>query len=318
MDYRKIIYCCILFCFVNLTAYAQLPSCSAAARFYSKDSINVTTFGASTVNGVNGLSFQNFLKNNIQSCYTGIIVTVTKDAVAGETSTQGLKRFPGAIAGKTGFVLILIGANDATALAGKTMNIRETEANMRYYIETSLKNNLIPIIGSIQFFNDKNNQTLKTANLYVGQINSIYRRLAKEYKVYFADINRAFGRDFTLYQDFVHPNEAGYKLMSFVWFDAINQAIDDKLLLIGLNQNYPNPASTRTRIGFSLSQAGRVVINLYNMQGKFVKNIFDAYQNAGYQETVAVLNGIDPGVYIYSMQVGGQVLSKKMIIIQSY
>jgi len=318
MDYRKIIYCCILLCFVNLTAYAQLPSCSAASRFYSKDSINVTTFGASTVNGVNGFSFQNFLKNNIQSCYTGVIVTVTKDAIPGETSTQGRKRFAGAIAGRTGFVLILIGANDALALASRTMTIRETESNMRYFIETALKNNLIPIIGSIQFFNDRNSQNLKTANLYVGQINGLYRRLARDYKAYFADINRALGRDFSLYQDFVHPNEAGYKLISFVWFDAINQAIDDKLLLIGLNQNYPNPASTRTRIGFSLSQAGRVVINLYTMQGQFVKNLFDAYQNAGYQETVAALNGLNPGVYIYSMQVGGQVLSKKMIIIQGY
>lgn len=318
MDYRKIIYCCFLFCFVNLTVYAQVPSCSAAARFYSKDSINVTTFGASTVQGINGFSFQNFLKNNIQSCYTGVIVTVTTNGVGGETSTQGLKRYPAAIAGRTGFVLILIGANDALALVNKTMTIKQTEANMRYYIQTALKNNLIPIVGSIQFFNDKNSQNLKTANLFIGQINSLYRRLAREYNVYFADINRALGRDFSLYQDFVHPNEAGYRLMSFVWFDAINQAIDDKLLLIGLNQNYPNPASTRTRIGFSLSQAGRVVINLYSIQGKFVKNLFDAYQNAGYQETVAVLNGLEPGVYVYSMQVGGQVLSKKMIIIQGY
>ncbi|PJJ84899.1 GDSL-type esterase/lipase family protein [Mucilaginibacter auburnensis] len=318
MDYRKIIYCCITLCFFSITVYAQLPSCSAAARFYSKDSINVTTFGASTVEGVKGLSFQGFLKDNIQSCYTGIIVTVTTNGVGGETSTQGLKRYPAAIAGRTGFVLILIGANDAVALAARTMTLRETEANMRYYIETALKNNLIPIVGSIQFFNDRNSQSLRTANLFVGQINALYRRLAREYNVYFADINRALGRDFSLYQDVVHPNEAGYKVISFVWFDVINQAIEDKLLLIGLNQNYPNPASTRTRIGFSLSQAGRVVINLYNIQGKFIKNLFDAYQNAGYQETVAVLNGLDPGIYVYSMQVGGLVLSKKMIIVPGY
>ncbi len=318
MDYRKIIYCCILLCLFSITAYCQLPSCSAAARFYSKDSINVTTFGASTVEGVNGLSFQGFLKNNIQSCYTGVIVTVTTNGVGGETSTQGLKRYPAAIAGRTGFISILIGANDAVAMAARTMTLRETEANMRYYIETALKNNLIPIVGSIQFFNDRNSQSLRTANLFVGQINALYRRLAREYNVYFADINRALGRDFSLYQDVVHPNEAGYKVIGFVWFDVINQAIEDKLLLIGLNQNYPNPAATRTRIGFSLSQAGRVVINLYNIQGKFIKNLFDAYQNAGYQETVVVLNGLTPGIYVYSMQVGGLVLSKKMIIVPDY
>lgn len=318
MDYRKIICFCIILPFFSHAVRAQTPSCSAAARFYAKDSINITTFGASTVAGVNGLSFQDFLRTNIQSCYTGKIVTVTTNAVGGETTTQGLARFPAAIEGRTGFVLILIGANDAIALANKTMSIRQTEANMRYYIETSLKNNLIPIIGSIQFFNDKNNQALKTANLYISQINFIYKRLARDYKVYFADINRALGRDFSLYQDFVHPNAAGYKLISFVWFDAINHAIDEKLLMIGLNQNYPNPASDRTRIGFSLSQAGRVVINLYNMQGRFLKNLFDGYQNAGYQETTVVLNGLESGMYIYSMQVGGQLLSKKLIVMRNY
>lgn len=315
MDYRKIICFCILLFPLTLYVKAQTPSCSAAAQFYAKDSINVTTFGASTVAGVKGLSFQELLRANIQSCYTGKEVTITTNAIAGETTTQGLSRFPDAIAGRTGFVLILIGANDALSLTNKTMTIRQTEANMRYYIETALKNNLIPIIGSIQFFNDKNNQSLKTTNLYVGQINFLYSRLAREYKIYFADINRALGRDFSLYQDAVHPNAAGYKLISFVWFDAINRAIDDKLLLIGLNQNYPNPAADKTRIGFSLSQAGRVRINLYDMQGRLMKNLFDAYQNAGYQETTVMLNGLQPGIYVYSMQVGGQLLSKKLIVI---
>ncbi|MDB5118068.1 MAG: hypothetical protein JWQ79_3560 [Mucilaginibacter sp.] len=314
MSYRKIIFFSFILSIFFLSGYAQAPSCSAAAKFYGKDSINVTTFGASTVAGVGGFSFQGDLQNNIEACYTGVIVTVTTNGVFGETTTQGLVRFPGAIAGRTGFVLILMGANDALGLVAKTFKISDTEKNMRYYIETSLKNNLIPIIGTIQFFNDRNNQTYKTANLYVNQINALYKRLATEYHIYLADINSALGRDFSLYQDYVHPNAAGYKLISYVWFDAINRAIEDKLLLIGLNQNYPNPSIDRTTIGFSLSQAGRVQINLYNIAGKFIRTIFDSYQNAGYRVVTVPLNNLDPGIYIYSMQVGGQLLSKKMIV----
>jgi len=314
MGYRKIIFLsCILSVFF-LSGYAQAPSCSAVAKFYGKDSINVTTFGASTVAGVGGFSFQPGLLNNIESCYTGVIVTVTKNGVSGETTTQGLVRFPAAIAGRTGFILILMGANDALAMADKKSKIGDTEANMRYYIETSIKNKLIPIIGTIQYFNDKNNQRLKTANLYVTQINTLYKRLAKEYKIYVADINRAIGRDFSLYQDYVHPNAEGYKLISFVWFDAINHAIEDRLLLVGLNQNYPNPAVDRTTIGFSLSQAGHVKIDLYNISGTFIKTLYDSYQNAGYQTINVPLNDLNAGIYIYSMQVGGQVISKKMIV----
>jgi len=314
MGYRKIIFLSCLFSVFFLSGYAQAPSCSAVAKFYGKDSINVTTFGASTVAGVGGFSFQPGLLNNIESCYTGVIVTVTKNGVSGETTTQGLVRFPAAIAGRTGFILILMGANDALAMADKKGKIGDTEANMRYYIETSLKNKLIPIIGTIQYFNDKNNQTYKTANLYVTQINTLYKRLAKEYKIYVADINRAIGRDFSLYQDYVHPNAEGYKLISYVWFDAINHAIEDRLLLVGLNQNYPNPSIDRTTIGFSLSQAGHVKIDLYNISGRFIKTLFDSYQNAGYRTINVPLNDLVAGIYIYSMQVGGQVLSKKMIV----
>lgn len=314
MDYRKIIFLSFIFSVLILAARAQAPVCSAASKFYGKDSINVTTFGASTVAGVGGFSFQDDLQANLESCYTGVIVTVTKNGVSGQTTSEGLVRFPPAIAGRTGFVVILIGANDAIALADKKAVITTTQKNMRYYIETSLKNKLIPIIGTIQFFNDKGDQRLKTANLYVTQINTIYRRLAQEYHVYLADVNRAIGRDYSLYQDYVHPNAAGYKLISYVWFDAINHAIEDKLLVVGLNQNFPNPAVDRTSIGFSLSQAGHVVINLYNIYGRFVKTLYDSYQNAGYRVVNLPLANLNPGIYIYSMQVGGQILSKKMII----
>jgi acyl-CoA thioesterase-1 len=315
MGYRKIIFLSIIFSILFLSGYAQAPSCSAAAKFYGKDSINVTTFGASTVAGVGGVSFQNDLLNNIETCYPGVIVSVTKNGVSGETTTQGLSRFPAAIEGRTGFLIILMGANDAIQLAEKKpYKLSDTERNMRYYIETSIKNNLIPIIGTIQFFNDQNNQTYKTANLYINQINALYKRLAFEYHIYVADVNRSLGRDFSLYQDFVHPNAAGYKLISYVWFDALNRAIEDRLLVVGLNQNYPNPSIDRTSIGFSLSQAGRVLIKLYSISGKFIKTVHDSYQNAGYRVISVPLNELDPGIYIYSMQVGGQLLSKKMIV----
>jgi acyl-CoA thioesterase-1 len=317
MRYSKIIFFAFVFLLHVLSGYAQqAPSCSASAKFYGKDSINITTFGASTVEGVAGLSFQPDLLTNIETCYTGVIVSVTRNGIGGETTTQGLKRYPGAIAGRSGFIIILMGANDAVQLAAGNQKLGDTEKNMRYYIETAIKNKLIPIIGTIQFFNDRNNQNLRTTNLYVNQINSLYRRLAFEYKIYLADVNRALGRDFSLYQDGVHPNALGYKLISYVFFDAINRAIEDRLLLVGLNQNYPNPSIDRTSIGFSLSQAGRVIISLYGMNGRFVKTLFDAYQNAGYRIINVPLNDLDPGIYLYSMQVGGQVITKKMIVMR--
>jgi acyl-CoA thioesterase-1 len=297
-------------------AFAQTPNCSSASKFYSKDSINITTFGASTVAGIGGFSFQPDLQQNFETCYVGKTVDITNNGVPGETTTQGLTRFPKAIEGRTGFIVIDMGANDAQYIVDKKMKISETEKNMRYYIEESLKHNLIPIICTIQFYNDKNNQFYKNCNLVVKQINALYKRLATGYHIYLADVNQALGRDFTLYQDLVHPNAKGYKLISFVIFDAINEAIEEKLLLIGVNQNYPNPVHDVTTIGFSLSQAGKVQIKLYNMLGKPVRTLDDEYQGSGYHEITANLSDLSSGMYIYVMQVGGQQLSKKLLLVK--
>lgn len=293
-----------------------MPNCSSASRFYSKDSIIVTTFGASTVHGIGGFSFQPGLKINLETCFPGKIVNITNNGISGETTTQGLVRFPQAIKGRTGFIIMMMGVNDAQAIVNRKMRVSDTEKNMRYYIEESLKHKLIPIISTVQFYNDKDNQFLKTSNLYIKQINSLYRRLATEYHVYLADVNASLGRDFSLYQDGVHPNAQGYKLISLVYYDAINEAIEDKLLLIGINQNYPNPARGTTRIGFSLSQAGKVQIKLYNIMGSLIKTLDDEYQGAGYHEIVANLADLSAGMYVYVMQVGGQQLSKKLLVVK--
>ena len=297
-------------------AFAQTPNCSSASKFYSKDSINITTFGASTVAGMGGFSFQPDLQKNFESCYVGKTVSITNNGIPGETTTQGLTRFSKAIEGRTGFIVIDMGANDAQYIVNKKMKIGDTEKNMRYYIEESLKHKLIPIIATIQFYNDKNNQFLKNCNLVVKQINAAYKKMAASYHVYVADVNQSIGRDFGLYQDLIHPNAKGYKLISFVLFDAINEAIEEKLLVIGINQNYPNPVHDVTKIGFSLSQAGKVQIKLYNMLGKAVRTLDDEYQGAGYHEISANLSDLSAGVYIYVMQVGGQQLSKKLLLIK--
>jgi len=307
--------------------FAQTPSCSAASKFYSKDSISITTFGASTVAGVNGFSFQPYLLQNFQYCYTGKFISITNNGVPGETTTQGLVRFDQAINGRTGFICILMGLNDALDLAESKVPptpaqvnaaLKITQSNMQVMIEKSLKANLIPIIGTVQFVNDKGNAVYKTTNTYVSRINTGYKQLITKYHIYLADINAAMGRNFQLYQaDGIHPNAAGDRLISYVWFDSINAAIDSKLLLVGLNQNFPNPARNTTTIGFSLTESGRVNMQLYSITGAVVKNILaNEFYNSGYHQVEVAIGDLSPGVYIYVMQVAGRQLNKKMIVVK--
>ncbi|WP_162847125.1 GDSL-type esterase/lipase family protein [Mucilaginibacter gracilis] len=312
---------------MSLKGLAQTPSCSAASKFYSKDSIIITTFGASTVAGVNGYSFQPYLQANFKYCYVGKAIVVTNYGIAGQTTTQGLARFQSAITGKTGFVCILMGVNDALNLvsgskpataAQVTKALAITQSNMEDMVQMALSNNLVPIIGTIQYVNDRNLAAYKTANSYIKRINAGYIKLVSKYKgkVYLADINAALGYDFTLFQaDGLHPNDKGDKVISYVWFDAINEAIENKLLLIGLDQNYPNPARTKTTIGFSLSQSGNVNIQLYNMLGLPLKTLANEFYNSGYHQLDVTLNDLKPGMYIYVMKIAGRQLTKKMIVV---
>jgi len=328
MGYRKIFLLFVLFlCFTTVEVFAQTPSCSVASKFYSKDSINITTFGASTVQGINGHLFQPFLKANFEYCYPGKVVTVSNNGVAGETTIQGLVRFPAAIAGKTGFVCILMGVNDALNLvntpvlatpqqANKAIALAQT--NIEAMIKMCIANNLVPVIGTVQYVNDKGNKAYITGNAYIKRINTGYIKLVEKYKgqAYLADINAALGRDFSLFQaDGLHPNDKGNKVISYVWFDAINSAIESKLLLIGLDQNFPNPASTKTTVGFSLSQSANVNIQLYNIVGLPVKTIANEFYNSGYHQVDVNLIGLQPGIYIYVMKIAGRQLTKKMIVV---
>jgi len=321
---KKVLLFILFVCFAIAGTRAQAPSCSAASKFYSKDSIIVTTFGASTVAGINGFSFQPYLQQNFQYCYTGKYISITNWGVPGETTTQGLARFDIAIAGRTGFVCILMGLNDALNLAQTTglttakinAALKIPQQNMQAMIEKCLKANLIPIIGTVQYIEDRGNPTLKTANTYVNRINAGYKQLVLQNHIYLADINAAIGRNYALYQpDGLHPNAQGDKLIGYIWFDAINAAIESKLLLVGLNQNYPNPAKNNSTIGFSLTESGRINLQLYSMTGAVVKNILaNEFYNSGYHEVNVNISDLSPGIYIYVMQVAGRQLSKKMIV----
>lgn len=300
----------------SILAQTTLASCPESAKFYAKDSINIITFGASTVQGVNGLDFQSQLKTNFVNCYVGKTINVDKFAIAGETTGQGLLRIDDAIAGKTGFIFILIGVNDAFQINLGKQTIKNTEANMRQLIVRALNQNLVPIIGTLQNVDDRNDATLRRINAHIRAINTLYRALVIEYKIYLADINAAMLRDFSLYQDFVHPNARGNRLISFVIFDTINKIIAERFLKFVLTQNYPNPAKDFTSIDLVLPVADFVELKLYNIQGKPMRTILNEYLNTGKHTVQLDLSRYPPGVYIYRLFVKSslRVVSKKLII----
>ncbi len=308
----------ILFCFaLRSTAQITGASCPESAKYFSKDSVNVVTFGASTVEGVNGLDFQSYLTTHFINCYLNKTINVQKYGVSGETTAQGLLRIDKAIAGKTGFIVLFMGANDALHIDAGKMTLADTEANMRTLIVKSLNQNLVPIVCTLQNFDDRTNIAYRNVNVQIRLINELYRKLVKEYNIYLAEINGAMRRDFSLYQDIVHPNARGNRLISFVLFDTINKIIAQRFLQFIVSQNYPNPGKKLTAVDIIMPDADKVTFKLYDIQGKLVQTVLNEYLNTGKHTIQLNLDYLVPGVYIYRVSTSSGIYSatKKMVVI---
>ncbi|MBL8008893.1 MAG: T9SS type A sorting domain-containing protein, partial [Ignavibacteria bacterium] len=90
---------------------------------------------------------------------------------------------------------------------------------------------------------------------------------------------------------------------------------------IELSQNYPNPFNPSTTIKFGLPDEGRVKLVIYNILGQKVKELINETRGAGYH--TAIWNGknetgtqVSSGLYIYRLEMGKGVQSKKMLLIK--
>jgi len=85
-----------------------------------------------------------------------------------------------------------------------------------------------------------------------------------------------------------------------------------------LEQNYPNPFNPSTTIKYDIPRAVHVTLKVYDILGNIVETLVNNYQQAGnYAVQVGIGNRqFASGVYIYKLQAGSFVQSKKMILLK--
>ena len=83
-----------------------------------------------------------------------------------------------------------------------------------------------------------------------------------------------------------------------------------------LHQNYPNPFNPQTTIKFSLPEAQRVNLSVYNMLGQQVLTLVDKELPAGYHTAKWYAGHIASGVYIYRLTSNGKSLTQKMLLMK--
>jgi hypothetical protein len=83
-----------------------------------------------------------------------------------------------------------------------------------------------------------------------------------------------------------------------------------------LYQNYPNPFNPSTIIRYGLPDRCHVRLTVYNSLGQTVLRLVDEELEAGYYEVIFDASHLPSGVYIYRLQSGEFVHSKKTLYLK--
>ena len=83
-----------------------------------------------------------------------------------------------------------------------------------------------------------------------------------------------------------------------------------------LIQNYPNPFNPSTTIRFSLKTEGITILKIFNVIGEEVRTLINEFKDAGTYEIEFNASHLPSGVYIYKLQSGDFLSSKKMVLIK--
>ena len=83
-----------------------------------------------------------------------------------------------------------------------------------------------------------------------------------------------------------------------------------------LSQNYPNPFNPTTVIHYRLLADNHVTLAVYDMLGREVARIVDGKQDAGVHDVRFDGGGLAAGCYFYRVAAGGQVETRKMLLVK--
>jgi len=93
-------------------------------------------------------------------------------------------------------------------------------------------------------------------------------------------------------------------------FDNIN------VFSFQLSNNYPNPFNPSTIIRYEIGNTSDVKLKIYNLQGEEIKTLINKEQTAGTYEVKFNANGLSSGIYLYRLQAGNFIETKKMTLIK--
>ena len=91
--------------------------------------------------------------------------------------------------------------------------------------------------------------------------------------------------------------------------------------ILVLYPNYPNPFNPVTTLRYDLPEQTHVNITIYDMLGRQVKTLINHTQDAGYRSVIWNATNdygkpVSAGIYLYQIQAGEYMLTKKMVLLK--
>jgi hypothetical protein len=83
-----------------------------------------------------------------------------------------------------------------------------------------------------------------------------------------------------------------------------------------LEQNYPNPFNPSTNISYSIPENGKVILEVYNIQGQKVSTLVNEQKSAGSYSVTFDASNLASGVYMYRLVSKNSVQVRKMLLIK--
>lgn len=86
---------------------------------------------------------------------------------------------------------------------------------------------------------------------------------------------------------------------------------------VELQQNYPNPFNPSTTIAFGIPESGKVTLEVFDMLGRKVASLLNAENKpAGSYSVMFNAHNLASGLYIYRLQTGNSIITKKLTLVK--
>ena len=95
-----------------------------------------------------------------------------------------------------------------------------------------------------------------------------------------------------------------------------NEELSGQAKEFRLEQNYPNPFNPSTNISYVIPEATQVTVEVFNLLGERVAELVNKLQASGEHSVRFDATGLTSGIYIYRINAGSFISTKKMLLVK--